>query len=509
MANVIGEFVAKIGANTKGFTKGVDKAETKMGGFAKTVKRHGKAIAVAFAAMGAAVVAVGVKAIQTFAKMGDEVQKMALRTGFSTEALSELRFAAEQSGASLASLEKAVKRQSKAITDAADGLLETKRAFDRLGLSAEELINLKAEDAFFKIASALGEMENETLRAATAQDVFGRAGTQLLPLIAQGADGIARLRQEAHDLGIVFDQETANSAAILTDAMNTLNQSVNGVKIAFAKDIAPELASFLEWVSDIIIAAGKLKAANDTWGKTLDSTSTRLKTGNMLLDEKAKWLKGESNILAELISEYPQIALWLGIITEEQRQLIFSFKALHRGTFEGIDALLALGDVVAEVTDKYKHWGDIQKSVSEEIAGDIAKQQTERLREFYRDAFSVIQKGIEGTRIEWEKMTEAERLATLGLDAFFTEASRSSGGVSRDTPGAQFFEGEGWLSPEEFGPGLRRLEKARLAAGQAEEFTGIAPIQITTITNLDGKQIQQVVSDHQGIVLNRKRRMIN
>ncbi|KKK86071.1 hypothetical protein LCGC14_2766890, partial [marine sediment metagenome] len=219
MANVIGEFVAKIGAETKPFDRGVDRSKQKMSGFRSAFVQHSKAIKVAALAAGAAIVGMGIKSVMTFAKMGDEVQKMAKRTGFSTEALSELRFVAEQSGASLNMLEKAVRKQAKTILDATDGLTTYVRVFDRLGLKAEELIQMKPEEAFFKIANAVAEVENEQIRAATASDLWGgRVGTMLLPMLDAGAQGIADLRQEAHDLGLVFDQLSADKAARLTDA---------------------------------------------------------------------------------------------------------------------------------------------------------------------------------------------------------------------------------------------------------------------------------------------------
>ena len=56
MATVIGEFVAKIGADMKGFEKGVDKANTKMGQFAKDFSKHRKAIGAGMTAMGGAIV---------------------------------------------------------------------------------------------------------------------------------------------------------------------------------------------------------------------------------------------------------------------------------------------------------------------------------------------------------------------------------------------------------------------------------------------------------------------
>ena len=91
MAN---EVVINVNANTK-------KAKDGLAGVADKMKAVGKAATIA----GGAITAIGVGSITTFAKMGDEVQKMALRTGFSTEALSELSVAAELSGSSLKGME--------------------------------------------------------------------------------------------------------------------------------------------------------------------------------------------------------------------------------------------------------------------------------------------------------------------------------------------------------------------------------------------------------------------
>ncbi|GAH74557.1 unnamed protein product, partial [marine sediment metagenome] len=190
--------------------------------------------------------------IKTFAEMGDEVQKMALRTGFSTEALSEFRHAAEISGASLSTLEKGVKRMSGTILDAEDGLETYIRTFRHLGIEVEELQGLSPEEQFLRIAEAIAEIEDPTKRAALAQDVFGRAGTELLPLFAAGKEGLAELRQEAHDLGIVFDQEAANKAAELSDAMHRMKEATSGVKMAIAEQLIPVLVPLIKRVVELI-----------------------------------------------------------------------------------------------------------------------------------------------------------------------------------------------------------------------------------------------------------------
>ncbi len=224
-----------IGAKTDQFEKGL-----------KRVSKQMRGVALGMVAIGAGIAAALGKAVKDFAELGDQMQKMSLRTGFSTEALSELKFAAEISGASLDTLEKGVKRMASALVDADNGLLETKRAFDALGLSATALLKLSPEEQFFAITGAIGDMEDATLRAATAQDIFGRAGTQLLPLIAQGADGIEALRKEANELGIVFDQVAADAAAEFNDALTRLQGSIKGIEVAIGSELAPILTDTID-----------------------------------------------------------------------------------------------------------------------------------------------------------------------------------------------------------------------------------------------------------------------
>jgi len=93
------------------------------------VAKYQKQIGVGMAAMGASILASGALSVKQFAAMGDEIAKMAKRTGFSTESLSELSFAAERSGTSLSGVEKASRTLSGAIVDANDGLETYQRAF--------------------------------------------------------------------------------------------------------------------------------------------------------------------------------------------------------------------------------------------------------------------------------------------------------------------------------------------------------------------------------------------
>lgn len=215
-----------------------------------------------FRGMGLAIAAMGTAALLTFKKMvkqyvevGDMIHKMALRTGFAAETLSELAYAADISGADLTMLEKGVKKMSKTIVDASYGLETYLRVFRSLGLDIEDLLALSPEEQFLKIGAAIAEMENDTLRTAAAVDVFGRSGTMLMPFFKEGAEGIAKLRKEAHTLGIIFDEEAAAKAAKLKDAQTALSGSVKGLSFAILTDLIPVMTEVTKGFTDFFVTS--------------------------------------------------------------------------------------------------------------------------------------------------------------------------------------------------------------------------------------------------------------
>jgi uncharacterized protein with GYD domain len=218
----------------------------------KEMKKAAKAVGIGMVAFGAAIVGGAYSSVKAFAEMGDEVQKMALRTGWATETLSELRHVADITGTELSAFNTLTRYFAGAIEDANDGLTTYTRAFDKLGVNYQELKEMKPEDAFWVVSEALSQTENDLERTALAADIFGRSGTQLLPMLAEGADGIRELREEAHELGIVFDQEAANKAAKFKDDVTRLEESIQGLKIEIGETLLPTIDTYTELLTDAI-----------------------------------------------------------------------------------------------------------------------------------------------------------------------------------------------------------------------------------------------------------------
>jgi hypothetical protein len=177
-----------------------------------------------FMLLGAGVVAPLLAAAKTFATVGSGLNDMAARTGVGTNALSELGFAAEQSGASLAAVEIGVKRMQKAITAAKDGPLA--------GLKG-----MAPEQQFMAIAESLAAIQDPTARAAKAMEIFGRGGTALIPMLGD----VKALRAEAVRLGLSIGPEQAAAADALGDAWDATRASFKSAAVAIGSVLAPML----------------------------------------------------------------------------------------------------------------------------------------------------------------------------------------------------------------------------------------------------------------------------
>lgn len=318
-----------------------------MTGIGASLKKHQRAIGIGMAAMGTAILSAAALSVKQFAQMGDEIQKMALRTGFSTEALSELRHAADLSGASLAGLEKASRTLSGAILDAGYGLETYVRSFDQLGLSYEDLAKLSPEDQFLAVMEALAKVEDESTRAALATDLFGRAGTQLLPMLSDGAEGLEAMRKEAHDLGIVFDQEAANKAAAFNDALTKLKGSMTGVMLEIGSLIVDYIKPLVDKITEIIKKYIEWRDEHPLLSDAIEKTTLAL--GALLLVVGTAIVLKIPQLIVALIALKAVVWAHVTALWAQVSATLAAIAATGAGIPVAIAAIAAIGLLVASV----------------------------------------------------------------------------------------------------------------------------------------------------------------
>jgi hypothetical protein len=258
MAEVLAELVAKITADASEFKKALTESERDIQGLGKTTKTETKSIADNFktlgktmAIVGASITAVMTGIIFSFTKVGSELYDLSLKTGVSAKSLAGLKYAAEQSGASLGTVEMAIRRVAMAMSDAESDTSASAKAFDKVGLSLSELRGLKPEQQFLMIANAIAKVPDPMQRAAIAVDLFGRTGTDMLPMLADGADGLQKLIDKGIKLSGWTD-EGAKSADDFGDAIATLKTAFVGLMNVLGNTLTKTLLPFITGLTEVI-----------------------------------------------------------------------------------------------------------------------------------------------------------------------------------------------------------------------------------------------------------------
>lgn len=319
-----GQAFVELFADDSRLVRGLRNASRRLKQLGRSVTSIGRRIMLA----GTAAIGSAFAAAKVFGSMGDTVQKMAKRTGLSTEALSELSFAAEQSGTDLESLENGLRRMQRTIGDALDGLSTAEDALARLGLSVQQLLGLAPEEQFKLIADRIARIEDPTLKAAAAMEVFGRSGTMLLPLIEQGTAGIEALQKEARELGLTISTEDANTAAEFTDAMNRLWRVVKSGAFALGAAFAKSLTKFadkaakaikkvVDWVREnrtLVVTVLKLAAAVTAGGVAVMLFGYVLSGLGMVLGLLATAIAGVISAIKLLVSAFALLLSPIGAI---------------------------------------------------------------------------------------------------------------------------------------------------------------------------------------------------
>ncbi len=229
----------------------LDKSSKNVSSFSEKIGKIGKIATVAGAAITGAFTAIVLKT----AKVGDQFDKMSLRTGVAVEDLSALAYAADISGTDIGTLEKGLKGLTKVMDDASMGIGEGMEAFELLDIAVMDSEGKlrSTVDVLKEAATKISAIEDPTKQAALAMDLFGaRAGPQLLPLLKAGEGGIEDLMNRAKELGITMSTEAATKAAEFTDRMTDLKGSLAGAGRTIGDVLIPAVIPMIEKVTEIV-----------------------------------------------------------------------------------------------------------------------------------------------------------------------------------------------------------------------------------------------------------------
>jgi len=193
---------------------------------------------------------------QAQADVIDSQSKLAARTGMTYGEFAGLALAGDLAGVGMDAIATAATKADIAFVRASNGSATARAAFANLGLSLDDLSGMSAADRFDAIASAIASLPTEAERAAAATAMFGKAGSQLLPLFAGGAEGIAEARAQAERLGLALTTAQGQDVEAMNDAFTMAGKAMEGVVTQVVAYLAPAVQAVADTFTNLVGSIG-------------------------------------------------------------------------------------------------------------------------------------------------------------------------------------------------------------------------------------------------------------
>lgn len=210
----------------------------------KTAAKWGVALTGAAATGGAALFGMAKNAADT----GDRIDKLSQKIGMSRQGFQTWEYILSQNGTSIEVLQGGMKKLNKTLDDAKNGSKGAAESFARVGLSIDDIKNMNPEQAFEATVKALQAMPEGAEKAALANELLGRSGSELMPLLNGSAESVEALKQQAHDLGIVMSDDAVGASATFTDTLDNLQRSFGAVVAKIGVAVMPMMQQLADWI---------------------------------------------------------------------------------------------------------------------------------------------------------------------------------------------------------------------------------------------------------------------
>ena len=184
----------------------------------------------------------------------EEIRHMAETIGISAPQLASLNFVARMTGTNVEGMQTGMTKLNRVMGDAARG--KNKGAlelFKRMGVTMEELRSGNAASILPKIAGSFRATESDTLKAAMAVALFGRAGQSMKVMLQQTPAQLRAWVTELGRLGYKFTEVDDENLTRFRQTWIGLETAVGGFMNMLGAKLAPVLtpivAQFRDWIA--------------------------------------------------------------------------------------------------------------------------------------------------------------------------------------------------------------------------------------------------------------------
>ena len=315
-------------AGTKGFgrlSSEMERANTRLAGFATKA-------GIALAAMTAAAAAAGVAMIRSGLDTIGAQADMAASLKTSVESLQVLTLAGELAGVSLGEIEQATKKLTTRLSEAASGSGSAVGALERLRLSARDLQALPLDERIVTIQEALARLVPEAERAAVASDLFGDKAA--LAFLRIDPATLREAAKDVRDFGVAVSATDAVQIERTGDAIAKLSLIWLGLTNRLTAAVAPALETIANTLGDAARGSGVLgqavTAIFDNLGRltAYAATFATLMAGRWVMGLAAAALSVQGLATSLVILRGALIRTGIGALIVGAGELVYQFTQL-------------------------------------------------------------------------------------------------------------------------------------------------------------------------------------
>jgi hypothetical protein len=215
-------------------------------------------------ALGAALAVVS-REVSKAAERIDETAKAAKGLGIAYRDLVALQMlAGEAGGLDASSLNRGMGMFVRKIAEArvnGGALAETMKA---VGLDVGKLAGMNPAEAFAQAADAIRGIPDHAERVRVAVALFGREGIKFVEVLAQGSEGLEKMRRESERLGTAISDEAAAAVEAMNDAWGRSKGAVQGIWNSVTTALAPALTELAKLASDFFVMIRQTSEASES-----------------------------------------------------------------------------------------------------------------------------------------------------------------------------------------------------------------------------------------------------
>jgi hypothetical protein len=263
MAALIGALRVSLSADTAKFAAGMKGAERQARTSSSAIAKSLGGIKAGLAGL-AAGLSIGVitNAIHSALEYAGSLAEMAQQLGVTARDLQNFRAVAGQVGVSQEQLEVGLSKLTITLGKIAAGAKEPLKAFEAIGISADQLKGKDTGEVFRMMADGLQKVTDRSQRAVVEVTAMGKSGSKLDNMLSGGSKAINELAAANEALGGVLSDEQIQNADKTADKLRQLHTVL---KAQIAGAVADNASAILGLANALVGLVSGIGKALNAW----------------------------------------------------------------------------------------------------------------------------------------------------------------------------------------------------------------------------------------------------